>query len=407
MAHILFVNLEGKIGGAERSLLLLAKHLRSEFDISAACPSASPLSEALSDLGINSYNLPSPPKQVRQSSSSIIYKVAGQVLSLWYWLKTTWRLIRIIFKTRPDIIHANSFYAGAPSVIAAVLTRKKLLLHARDLADFRFLTKIFGYFSEKIIAVSNAVRDMLIEKGVKSLYPVRRSGAGRTPDRHQKIQVVYNGIESGRFTSPNKTGNDSFVFAHVGQFVPWKNHIAFLKAASIVGSRLPIARFVLIGDDIFGRNWDYKKNVLDYAKNCSAAERISFLGWQENMNEAWSKIDCLVHTAEREPFGRVIIEAMSHKVPVVAIDSCGPGEIIRDNETGLLVQPEDIEGLSNAMLKIAADTELATRLAHAGYRDATSSFTAERTAALIKEIYDEVLSTCVQNENRLEFSGNG
>ena len=125
------------------------------------------------------------------------------------------------------------------------------------------------------------------------------------------------------------------------------------------------------------------------------------------MNEVWSKIDCLVHTASREPFGRVIIEAMSHGVPVVAVDSCGPGEIIRNGESGLLVQAGDIEGLSEAMLKIATDNELKTKLAKAGYRDATSNFTAERTAALIKEIYDEVLSTRVQNENRLEFSGNG
>jgi glycosyltransferase involved in cell wall biosynthesis len=308
-----------------------------------------------------------------------------------YWLKTTWRLIRIVFKTKPDIIHANSFYAGVPSVIAAVLTRTKLLLHARDLADFGFLTKILGCFCEKIIAVSNIVRDALIEKGIK-------------PD---KIRVVYNGIDSDYVYQPVKNGNDSFVFAHVGQFVPWKNHIIFLKAASIVGSRLSNARFVLIGDDIFGRDRDYKNSVLEYAKNSPAAERISFLGWRENMDKAWSKIDCLVHTASREPFGRVIIEAMSHRIPVVAIDSCGPGEIISGGETGLLVQADDIDGLSEAMLKIAADAELATRLAQAGYCYATTNFTAERTAALIKEIYSDILSVRVQNENRLQFSGNG
>lgn len=379
MAKIIFVNLEGKIGGAERSLLLLAKHLRSEFGVSVACPCASPLSAALSELGINSYELPSPPKRTHSS-----------FLSLWYWLKTTWSLIRIILKTRPDIIHANSFYAGVPSVVAALLTRKKLLLHARDLADFGFLTKIFGRFCKKIIAVSFAVRNALVENGI-------------SPD---KIEVVYNGIDTDCFAQPVKNGNDSFVFAHVGQFVPWKNHIIFLKAASIVGRRLSVAKFVIVGDDIFGRNRDYKHSVLDYAKNSVITEQISFPGWQENMNEVWSKIDCLVHTASQEPFGRVIIEAMSHRVPIVAVDSCGPGEIIGDGETGILVQADDVEGLSEAMLKIATDTKLKTRLAEAGYQYVTSNFTAERTATLIKEIYDEVLSTCVQNEIRLQFSSN-
>jgi glycosyltransferase involved in cell wall biosynthesis len=380
MAHILLVNLEGKIGGAERSLLLLAKHLRSEFDISAACPDPGPLSAALLSLGINSYDLPNPPKQGYSS-----------FLSLWYWFKTTWRLIRIILKTKPDIVHANSFYTGAPSVAAALVTRTKLLLHARDLADFGFLTKIFSRFCIKIIAVSFAVRDALIEKGIEP----------------EKIELVYNGIDNDYFASVDKNGNDSFVFANVGQFVPWKNHKIFLKAASIVGHQLPFARFMIIGDDLFGRNQDYKRSVLDYAEKSPIAEQISFLGWQENMNEIWPTIDCLVHTAEREPFGRVIIEAMARKVPIVAIDSCGPGEIINGGETGLFVQADDVEGLSEAMIKITTNSELRTRLTHAAYLHATSNFTAERAAASIKEIYDEVLTTCVQNENRLQFSDNG
>ena len=125
------------------------------------------------------------------------------------------------------------------------------------------------------------------------------------------------------------------------------------------------------------------------------------------MNQVWPKIDCLVHTAEREPFGRVIVEAMAHNVPVIAIDSCGPGEIINGGETGLLVQAGDVEGLSEAMIKITTDNELRTKLTQAAYLHATLNFTAERAAALIKEINDEVLTTCVQNENRLQLSGNG
>jgi len=149
---------------------------------------------------------------------------------------------------------------------------------------------------------------------------------------------------------------------------------------------------MLVGDDIFGRDSNYKSSLLSYAENSTIAERVSFLGWQENMHEVWPKIDCLVHTAEREPFGRVIIEAMAHKIPVIAIGSCGPSEIIQEGKTGILVQPDDIEGLSEAMLKLAQDTQFASRLANAGYEHAISSFSADKTAALIQEIYEEVLA---------------
>jgi glycosyltransferase involved in cell wall biosynthesis len=376
MDRILFVNLEGVIGGAETSLLLMVKYLRSQFLISVACPAGSPLSRSLASIQVDSYDLPKPP-----------HRACLSLFLLGYWLKTTYCLTRIALKANPDVIHANSFYAGPVSILAALVTRKKLLLHARDLTDFGFLSKFCSWFCEKVIAVSHVVENALIDQRVNP----------------EKIEVVYNGVdnvlldqcsENGiLFSSSNFDEKSSFIFAHVAQFVPWKNHIAFLKAASRVARDLPNTRFILVGDDIFGRDSSYKSSLLSYAENSAIAERVSFLGWQESMNEVWSSINCLVHTAEREPFGRVIIEAMAHKIPVIAVGSCGPSEIIQEGKTGILVQPDDIEGLSEAMLKLAQNTQFANMLANAGHEHAISSFTADKTAALIQEIYEEVLAT--------------
>jgi glycosyltransferase involved in cell wall biosynthesis len=368
MARILLVNLEGRIGGAERSMLLLAKHLRTDFEICVACPGANPLSAALSAIQTDSHQLPGPPKH-RYCS----------ILSLWYWLKTICHLITITLKVRPDIIHANSFYAGVASVMVAVATRRKLIVHARDMANSKFLSKLCGRSSNKIIAVSHVVKNSLVDNGINP----------------EKIRVVYNGIEpsSYRTTEPVPRSKFPFVFANVGQFVPWKNQINFLKAAALVSRRLPEARFMLVGDDIFEHNRNYKHSLLEYAKNSPIASKIEFVGWHDDMNELWSEIDCLVHTASREPFGRVITEAMANKIPVIATDSGGPGEIIQNDKTGILVKDGDIEGLSEAMVKIATDNDLAAGLVDAGYEQVISNFTADKTAELVKEIYEEVLTT--------------
>ena len=237
-----------------------------------------------------------------------------------------------------------------------------------------------------MIAVSHAVENALIKTGVNP----------------EKVKVVYNGVDNTYFNQSDESGDlfstpgsckqDSIVFAHVGQFVPWKNHIAFLKAAFYVASSLPSARFVLVGDDIFGRDSAYKSSLLSYAEDSTIVEKVNFWGWQENMDEVWPKVNCLVHTPNREPFGRVIIEAMAHKIPVIAVDSCGPSEIIQNGKTGILVQPNDIEELSEAMLKIAQDTQFANKLATAGYEHVISNFTADKTAAQMREIYREVLA---------------
>jgi glycosyltransferase involved in cell wall biosynthesis len=182
-----------------------------------------------------------------------------------------------------------------------------------------------------------------------------------------------------------------FVFGNVGQFVPWKNQILFLKSAPHVAIRLPDVRFVLVGDDIFGRDPVYKRSVLSHVESSPIAEKIDLLGWCENMDGVWPTIDCLVHTAEGEPFGRVIIEAMANRIPVIAVRSGGPMEIIEDRTTGILVQAGDVEELTGAMLGIAQDGDFARRLADSGYDHAISNFAAERTAAQIQDVYDELL----------------
>jgi glycosyltransferase involved in cell wall biosynthesis len=99
-----------------------------------------------------------------------------------------------------------------------------------------------------------------------------------------------------------------------------------------------------------------------------------------------------VHTADCEPFGRVIIEAMGHNVPVIAINKCGPSEIIQNGETGILVNPDNIKELSEAMLKIAGDKGFALKLASAAYEYVTSRFSAETTAKHIQKIYQQFLA---------------
>jgi len=367
MAKVLIVNLEGKIGGAETSLLLLIKHLQNNHTISVACPGNSPLSEILGKMKTRMYELTNPTKH-RYTS----------IRNLRYWFRTYRRLIQIIKQENPDIIHANSFYAGLPCVFAALFTRKKLVVHARDLMNSKLLIRFISAFCLKIIATSHNLKNDLIRKGVNN----------------KKISVIHNGTdESDTYDNIYKnTKKDYFVFANVGQFVPWKKQINFLKASSLALKDIPDCRFALIGDDIFGRDFDYKMSIFNHTLFSPIKERIDFWGWQKDMKTVWPKIDCLVHCADREPFGRSIIEAMAHKIPVIAVNSYGPSEIIHNGNTGILVQPDDITELSEAMKTIYKNNRYANKLACAGYDKVASYFKAENTAKKVHELYDELSS---------------
>ena len=95
---ILFVNLEGHVGGAERSLLLLCKELVNTHEISVACPEQRALSSELKNLNISVHPLPNRPTHNQRSWSNIVH-----------WLKVSYRLLIIVLQWKPNLIHANSF----------------------------------------------------------------------------------------------------------------------------------------------------------------------------------------------------------------------------------------------------------------------------------------------------------
>lgn len=373
--RILFVNAEGRIAGAENSLLLLITCLQKRHSVSVACPAGGPLAEKVRQIGCQ-YHYLSPRRKGRGLS----------VFGLARLLSVSWRISRIVSAIRPDVIHANSVYAAVGCLFSAYRTKARLVWHARDIVRFRFISRLCGWPSSCIIAISQFVARRLINQGVSP----------------SKIRVIFNGIEPATATlskNPETSSvNDSamgerpIVFANVGQFVPWKKQTLFLAAADQIRSKIPKARFWLVGDDVFQRDGKYKRSLEDYVAAKGLSDVVSFTGWQQNMDDVWRNVGCLVHAADTEPFGRVIIEAMASGVPVIATDSGGPGEIIEDGVTGILVRPNDVESLGRAMLRIASDSGLARRLSTAAYKAVMARYTPEQTAMCVEQVYGDILS---------------
>jgi glycosyltransferase involved in cell wall biosynthesis len=363
-----------RIAGAEKSLLLLLRHMQGTHEIHVACPQGSDLEEEVRLLGSHFSALPNH----RHLSRGGMARLAGYVrTSLW--------LKKAVDACNPDVIHANSVYSAVACLLACYRSRAKLVWHARDFTGSRLMTRVCSWFSARVIAVSRSVAKWLEAQGVKE----------------SKIEVIYNGLdpsvgrscEAGTATKTSRLQNDVFVFANVGQFVPWKRQIFFLAAARRVRPALPDAMFWLLGDDLFGCNAAYKQQLHEYVETHALSDAVVFRGWQEPMSRVWEDVDCLVHTAEREPFGRVVIEAMDAGVPVIAVNARGPAEIIEDNRTGLLVPPGDVEKLTEAMLRIACATGVAERLSAAGRQEVRARFRAEETARRVAGIYASILGT--------------
>ena len=368
---VLFVSCEGRLGGAERSLLSLASALRHHESVAIACPQGSLLEKTADAWGVEAIGLPLSPAQPTPAGA------LGTIVGA--------RSLRHVVQARqPRLVHANSIYSLPVALGATYGTGTPVIGHLRDICRRRLGAWLYGKCTATI-AISRYVAESSPVFGL----------------RNSRITVVHNGIDPVEPAVPEARGEpagepqpprDRFVYANIGQFVPWKRQDHFISAAEAHGG-LGDAEYWIVGDDITGRCERYKQSVTMRAGQ--ARPQVRLLGWQENMSPVWNRVDCLVHTAATEPFGRVIVEAMARRIPIIAMNTGGPAEILEHEDTGLLVDPHDGTALVEAMRRVQSDAALRERLTANAYRVWQTKYTVAQKAEGVLRVHQEVLSgTC-------------
>jgi glycosyltransferase involved in cell wall biosynthesis len=181
------------------------------------------------------------------------------------------------------------------------------------------------------------------------------------------------------------------VVACAGRLQPWKGQHVFLEAAAAVARELPEARFLIIGDALFGQDPGYPQQLRDGARRLGIAERTVFTGWREDMPAVYAASDVVVHSSvEPEPFGRVIVEAMACCRPVVVARSGGAAELFEEGVSGLGYASGDAGQLAGLVVRLCRDPELRERLGRAGgeaaCRDYTPAASAEALTSAVEAL---------------------
>jgi glycosyltransferase involved in cell wall biosynthesis len=386
MTRILFVNHVSRISGAERSLLDIVRHIdRSRFDPVVALPPGGELTESLCQCGVRCF--PIPLRRFRKTNNPW-----HLVVSLLNVVRVTYQLTQLIRRERIAIVHANSntaqIYAGPASRLAGV----PCIWHTRDLATLGALGLWLNRFSSRTLAISDCVRRHV------------------APFTHQAdtLQTLHNGIDSNLVAPRGKTRNrlpsnslepqpgslfhDGPVIGMISQLVPWKNHIAFIETAARVAMIQPDARFVIAGDDLFGEHRAYRTTLEARIAQLELKGRLLFTGHLPDIIPLLESIDVLIHPALREPLGRVILEAMAMEKPVVAVNACGPAEIIRHGIDGLLTASDRAEELTEATLRLIRDPVLAGQIGTAARQRVEQDFNICHKIRVIESLYVELLS---------------
>ena len=305
-------------------------------------------------------------------------------------LQTAPYVSKLIQQTGSQLVHSNSTTAHLVGGLAAERVGIPAIWHARDLVDLSRIGSQLGTRAAWVIAISGCVAEALQRDGVPP----------------EKVRIVHNGIDPDEWCphppGPQRTllrdslglAPDSFVFGCAGQLVPWKNHIAFIEAAAKLCDEegCDNARFVILGGDLWGEHQEYVKSLRAKVKEFDLQERFNFVPHQSNNIDAISALDAVVLASHEEPFGRVLIEGMALRKIVIAYAENGPLEIINHDHDGLLVLPNEADGLAHAMRRVLQNAELREHLSENARATVVQRFHIADSAQKILDIYREVLS---------------
>lgn len=295
--------------------------------------------------------------------------------------KSLLRLIgfaRQLRKSRVSLLHcylprANFFgaIAGRLARVPAVLISKRSLESQETLKQV-FLCRIADAWADALLANSQEVWR-------------HASEVGRC--RPEKLRLVPNGIDIERYRKPCSNGfhDERPIVGTVLRLEPVKGPDVFVEAAGRIAAKMPQARFIVIGEGTLRQDLERR------AASLGLENRIQFLGERDDVAEILPSFSVFLLPSMVEGMSMALLEAMAAARPIVATRVGGNVDLIRDQETGLLVSPGDPDEMAAAVLRLLKDTGWAKRLGHAAQGTVVNHYSADGMVEKIERIYSDVL----------------
>lgn len=308
-------------------------------------------------------------------------------------------LARLIDNCQVDVVHctlqfallygwiASSLSRKKPSIVVAVHTTLSPSIKAELLN--RMLYQWLMRRCARVVFVCDAQREYWLKK-----YPALSD----------KSVVVHNGVDPSRYDlyQLERAGWDlrrslgipeaSVVIGHVAAFRPEKGHAVLLEAFGEVLEKSPDCYLLLAGDGALRPEIER----LVFLKGLG--ERVRFLGNVSDVRPVLGASNFTVLPSLKvETFSMAMLESLCAGVPMIASDIGGAKEVVRDGETGCLVRPGDVAGLSNAMKAFIALPEQLAAMGRRGSELVRREFTQETMTRKMAEVLTSVFHERVKD----------
>ncbi|MFI5331180.1 MAG: glycosyltransferase [Desulfobaccales bacterium] len=293
---------------------------------------------------------------------------------------TAWRL------RRAGIQHLHAHFANAPASLA---------LPAAYLAgiSFSFTVHAYDLFIDQLLLPAKL-------EAAAFVASISRFNLGflqqkfPTAAARAQLELVRNGIDPERFRpAPHAAGTPPLVLA-VGRLVETKGFHLLIEACARLRQEGKDCRCLIVGEG--PEEERLQKLVVDLG----LADRVELPGrlQPEALLPLFRSADLLampscVRQHDQDGIPTVLIEALAMEIPVVATRVSGIPELVRDGDTGLLVEPDDPAALAAALARLLADPGLGRRLAAAGRKLVAAEFNSQRSAARLLQLFARAINS--------------
>ncbi|MFT5754398.1 MAG: glycosyltransferase involved in cell wall biosynthesis [Flavobacterium sp.] len=185
--------------------------------------------------------------------------------------------------------------------------------------------------------------------------------------------------------------NDSMVIGLIGRINSWKGQQLLLKSFSIIADKHPEAKLVFIGSAPPNQEF-FETDLINKIKFFNLEDKVKIIPFQNNIWQFWDSIDiAVVPSTEPEPFGMVAIEAMMAKKPVIAANHGGLTEIVIQNKTGILFEPNNEKALALALIDLLNSSEKRKSFGDEGYIRANTHFSLKNHVDKFEKTFEELI----------------
>jgi len=377
----------GVAGGATKSLLELVCTIRDEQEVIPIVFTArlTEFNKRLNELSIENYALGY--GAFMQNSPESAWKKPIKWIIRYFEYKSAFfasqsKALKCIDWNLIDIVHTNVARIDIGMELCRK-TGKLCVCHLREFGELDFgcwsyrreYIDYLSNYSNRFLAVSEAVKDYWIKKGIPA----------------DRVSVIYNGVRNENIIcAKHESWIDDIVIriVIVGNFIRNKGQYQAVDAVC----SLPIAIRKNVKLDIVGGvKQSIRKRIQKAFARAGVENNIGFVGHSDEVYKLLQRYHVGLMCSKMEAFGRVTVEYMHAGLAVIATNSGANPELIENGVDGLLYDGSVTSELAKNITKLYHDRQLMIRIAENGYKKASARYTSHLNAAGVRKEYDDLL----------------